>query len=686
MKRAHEFRQLKIALVQLAEAGLIRRDKRNTFGHAQIPNTVRGQLDVSPQGYGFLRTDEGDLEVLIPPRYLGTALAGDTVEVALFAPNKKAEGRRGPREGEVTQVLERGRSLIVGTVERVRKAFFVIPDDRRLSANVMIASDGRGRAAEGDKVVVEIESWGRGHPHPQGKVVEVLGKAGEVLAELKSVQRAYQLPSSFPPEVMLEAQQLTAAIPPTEIHRRLDLRNLVCFTIDPEDARDFDDAVSLEPLPNGNMRLGVHIADVSSYVREGNQLDREALRRGTSVYLPSLVIPMLPEQLSNVICSLQPDQDRLAFSVLMEVTPRGIVKSHEIRETVIHSRKRFTYEQVEDILTAAEGRAPQPSDGSLESILLRMQALSAALTKKRMREGSIDFETAEARFRFDAEGKPVEIVKKVRLRSHRLVEEFMLLANQVVATHIGFSRKEEHPKPFIYRVHESPDPEKIRELASFVRQFGYSLNIDSGVSSKALQRLLDQVRGTEVENVINEVALRSMAKAIYSERNIGHYGLGFAYYAHFTSPIRRYPDLVIHRLLKEYGKNVPAERRQELLRRLPTIAKQSSDRERVAMEAEREAVKVMQVEFLKRHVGDEFGGVISGVTRYGIFVELSDLLADGMIHVRDMEDDYYVYDETKYALVGRYSGNRYRLGDSVQVKVVRVNPEERQIDLQIIKT
>jgi ribonuclease R len=392
---------------------------------------------------------------------------------------------------------------------------------------------------------------------------------------------------------------------------------------------------------------------------------------------------MLPEQLSNVICSLRPNEDRLAYSVFMTVTPQGVIKRYEIKETVIRSKRRFTYEEVQEILDG-KGKRAKRGDDDVE-LLHAMHALSTTLTKKRMKEGSIDFESPEAKFRYDAEGKPVEILKKVRLDSHRLVEEFMLVANRVVAEHASVAKRHEQLYPFLYRVHEPPNPERLKELALFVEKFGFKLHVDGGVRSKDLQKLLDQVRGTEVENVINEVALRSMAKAIYSDRNIGHYGLAFRQYTHFTSPIRRYPDLQVHRLLKEYAQGITPARREELRRRLPVIAQQSSDRERVAMEAEREGVKVMQVEYMKRHVGDEFHGIISGVTHYGLFIEINDLLVEGMIHVRDLRDDYYVYDEKQYALIGRETGKKYRLGDAVEVKVVRVNPEEREIDFVLVE-
>jgi ribonuclease R len=676
----------KQALRSLQDEKKILRIRGKKYGYLHETQLLIGTLEITSRGFGVVTVEEGGEELFIQQDNLGDAAHGDIVEVSLLPQSAKQKERGARREGQVVRIVKRGLQTFVGTIERVSKQFFVVPDDRRMAREVLVAKEHLHEAKEGDKVVIKMMVWGKNRHHSEGQVVEVLGRSGELSAEIRSVAREYHLTTEFPPEVLLEANSVPSNIPQNEIDRRHDLRNLLCFTIDPEDAKDFDDAVSLEPLPDGNFRLGVHIADVSHYVTTGSELDKEALKRGTSVYFPNGVIPMLPEKLSNGLCSLRPDEDRLAFTVFMNVSPRGSVKEYEIVESVIRSKQRFSYERVQELVNLLErNHAALSSDAPFAEVLWQMYRLSTSLTKKRMKEGSIDFDSAEAKFEFDEQGKPIKIIKKVRLESHRLVEEFMLLANRVVARHIGLAKKEERAKPFLYRVHDSPDPERIGELAVFVEKFGFTLNTDGGVTSKSLQQLLNQVKGTEVENVINEVALRSMAKAIYSERNIGHYGLGFDYYSHFTSPIRRYPDLIVHRMLKQYAAGISLQERNALRQRLPYIAKQSSVMERAAMEAERTAVKVMQVEYMKRHIGDEFHAVISGVTNFGIFVELTDLLVQGLLHVRDLGDDYYIYDEKHYTLKGRRTGKQYRLGDALEVKVVRVNPEDRQIDFTLVE-
>jgi ribonuclease R len=683
-----EFRALRSIVDKLRDEGLLDSDDRGRLGYvrqrkaagpsAPLRGRVVGVLAMTRRGFGFVKSGDSDEELYIAPKHLHTALHGDTVAVARFArPARREHGKEDQPEGEIVEVIKRSLTTVAGTLVESRTLRYVEPDDERIPRDITISGDDAPKARKGDKVVVRLQPWTDEHLNPEGTIIEVLGPSGDPRVEVTSVARSFGLPARFPAAVERDAARLPASIPNDEIRRRVDMRGVLCFTIDPEDAKDFDDAVSYEELPGGGARLGVHIADVSYYVREGTILDAEARERGTSVYLVNEVVPMLPERLSNDLCSLKPKTDRLTYSVFMDVDGEGTVRHTSIDKSIIHSARRFTYEEVQHIIAAGRGE--------FSAQILPLHRLAQSLLKHRRKSGSIDFDTGETKFRFDASGLPVQIIAKTRLDAHRLVEECMLLANKTVAEQYGKVRKETADRPFLYRVHDAPDPQRLADLSNFVKQFGYSLDVRSGVTSVALQKLLDKVEGSPEETVINEVALRSMAKAVYSEKNIGHYGLAFRCYTHFTSPIRRYPDLVVHRLMEQYQRGVDERLMAALRESLPEIARHASARERVAAEAERTSVKVMQVEYMKRHLGDEFDGVIGGVTSFGLFVEINELLVEGLVHVRELTDDYYLYDEKHYSLRGRTRGKIYRLGDAVRVRVVSVNPKERSIDLFLVE-
>ena len=577
---------------------------------------------------------------------------------------------------------------VVGVFKQFRRLCYVEPDDRDIEGDIAVARKDDGGADDGDKVVVRLLPQRGRHAGLEGEVVEVLGRRGRPEVEMLALARRYGLTLDSPEDVDRQAFAIPSEISEEDRSGRWDLRELECFTIDPEDARDYDDAVSLTVGDDGSRELGVHIADVSHYVPEGSPLDREALRRGTSVYLVDGVFPMLPERLSNHMCSLKEGKERLTFSVFVTVSPRGAVKDYRIGKSVIRSRKRFTYEEAQAVLDGA--------DGPHAETLRDMEALARVLMKKRFREGSVDFNVPEVKFVLDASGRPEDIVPKKRLMTMRMIEEFMLLANRVVAQHVARGGAQDGGaeeggaqetrtrrgvrRPFIYRVHDLPDPEKVRELLEFLHHLGLRVQLDPS-SSRSFQQMIEQLRDRPEEAVVQDVTIRSMAKAVYSEENIGHFGLGFRFYTHFTSPIRRYPDLVVHRLLQAYaegGARVPS------LRRLGDIARQSSIRERVAVEAERESVKIKQVEYMKRHEGDHFDAVVSGVTRYGLYVEIYPTLVEGLVHVRSM-DDFFDFDKARLQLTGQRSGRRYRLGDRVRVQVARVDSFEMQIDFVLVE-
>ena len=662
-------------LREMAEEGLIQKYKSNRYGAIQPKSTVIGKLHVKSQGYGFILTPEGEEDVFVSQKNMGTALDGDIVKVQLFA----APRGKSP-EGKVIEVVQRTRKYIVGTLVKGKYFYYVMPDDLKILHDIYIYEDGLNGAKPGQKVAVVIDNWEDEFLNPEGHVVQVLGYPDEPGVDVSSVAASFNLPLKFPDEVEQEAQAIPERIPNDELQRRLDLRNVVCFTIDPEDAKDFDDAVSIRRLDTGHYELGVHIADVSYYVKEGGKIDREAFERGTSVYLVDRVVPMLPERLSNQLCSLREGEDRLTFSCIMEVTPAGEMIRYRIVESVIRSTKRFSYEEVQAFL---DGELELPP--KLAEPLSQMAALARALRRRRLQQGSLDFDTPEPKVILDVHGQPVDIKRKETLESMRIIEEFMLLANKTVAEHIE-SLPGEEPPPFIYRVHERPAKEKMQAFADFVKALGYEFRLDGRITSKKLANLIRHIKGTDEEVIIENVMLRSLMKAKYDVVNIGHFGLAFKHYTHFTSPIRRYPDLVVHRMLKFYGsKQWHEDLRDALLKKLDKICKQASEREVVALEAERASTKLKQAEFMAQHIGEEYDGIISGVVHFGIFVEIPQYLVEGLVHITDLDDDYYIFDEQMFTLIGQSKGQTYRIGDPVRIKVVKVDTDEGLIDFVLAK-
>ena len=669
VKELHEYAKLKDTLYRLYKEGYLEKSgKRYSLKSGETIEEMTGVIQIIDDGnYGFVIPDNSDQQdIFIAERNLGNALNGDRVQIKLF------QHKRGKnREGEITNIIERKHTEVVGKLEKSNSSYFVIPDERDIHRDIFIKKEDLNKAQTGDKVVVKNITWEKTKANPEGKISEVLGKAGTYEAEILSIARECNLRYEFPKKVITQVNKISQEITEEEIAKRLDLRDKDIFTIDPDDAKDFDDAVSISRLENGNYEIGIHIADVSHYVEDGSPVYGEAYKRGTSVYLVGNVVPMLPEKLSNNICSLVPGKDRLTFSVIVEMTPRTKIVNYKISKSVINSKRRFTYNEVQDIL--------DNNKGDYADDLKELNSIAHKLRKKRQKKGSINFHTPEVQFQLNAEGIPTSINVKEVKESHQLIEDFMLLANQLVAKHVAGKNKKQYP--FVYRIHDLPDEEKLHEFASFVKSLGYEFDVRAADDPMEFQHLLEKVEGTNEEALINDVAIRSMAKAIYSTDNIGHYGLGFDHYTHFTSPIRRFPDLMVHKLIYKYLHNQEAGITKEALEE---ICDHCSLQERNAVNAERLSVKLKQIEYLHDKIGEEFEAFISGITHFGIFVEISDNLAEGLIRLRDIHDDYYLFDEKQYSITGEQTGKKYRLGDKIKVKLTRVNEEKREIDFSLL--
>lgn len=672
--KKNDFKDFFKVLEQMEKEGVVFRLNNDKYNLLNSEYMVVGRLEGNERGFGFvISKDRPGEDIFIPADSMLGAMHGDTVIANLIS--RKSAGKK--QEGEIVRILERANETVIGTFEDNGSFGFVVPDNHKIAFDIFVPKAQTMNAKDKQKVVVKIKRWPEFRRNPEGEIVEILGFLSEKGTDILSIIRQFNLPEEFPDEVRAEALNVPGSISSDDISLRLDLRDRTTFTIDGADAKDLDDAVSIEKLQNGNYKLGVHIADVSHYVRAGSPLDKEALNRGNSVYLLDRVIPMLPHELSNGICSLNPNVDRLTMSVIMEINKDGKVVNNEIHESIINSKARLVYDDVSDLL---EGTNPE-SEKKLELVkddLFLMKDLMSILRKHRDRRGSIDFDFPESYIEVDKKGDPIDVRKTERRIANRLIEEFMLITNETVAERFFWAEV-----PFLYRIHEEPNPEKVADFIKFIHRFGYSIK-GKELHSKDFQLLTEEIKGKKEEPVISTLLLRTMQKAVYSAEAGIHFGLAAQYYSHFTSPIRRYPDLEIHRIIKDHLHGRLTDKKINLLEKiLPEIADHTSMTERRAEEAEREVDDLKKAQYMVKHIGDEFDGLVSSVTNFGLFVQLENTI-EGLVHFNTMVDDYYYFDEDNYMIVGERTKKMYGLGDEVRIKVIGADVGKKNIDFAIV--
>ena len=652
------------------QSGVFEEPQKGKFRLKDLKTFIIGKVDMTADGSAYIvPDDEFEKDVYVSARKLHNALHGDKVKVYMYA---KKSGRK--NEGEVVEIIERYKTDFVGVMKISERFAFVMIDDRKMLHDIFVPLSDLNGAKDGQKVQVTITDWPEGVKNPIGRVTQILGEQGENNTEMNAILAQFGFPLSFPPEVEKEANAIPEEIPQAEIKKRRDFRDTVTFTIDPADAKDFDDAISFKKLDNGNYEIGVHIADVSHYVIPGTALDKEAYSRATSVYLVDRVIPMLPERLSNGVCSLRPNEDKLCFATVLELDEEANVVKEWFGRTIIHSNTRFSYEEAQEVIETKAGEHVEE--------ILKLNELAHILRERKFKNGAINFESTEVRFKLDEKGKPIGVYVKERKDAHKLIEDFMLLANRKVAEFVAKMTKGKKKYTFVYRSHDSPNLENLGNFALFAARFGYKINMKSDREiAKSLNYLMTDVEGKKEQNVLTHLAIRSMAKAVYTTKKTSHYGLAFDHYTHFTSPIRRYPDVMVHRLLAAYLNKEKSANEEEY----ELAASHSSAMEKRAADAERASIKYKQVEYLEENVGKLYMGIISGVTEWGMYVELIENKCEGMIRLRDIADDFYVWDEKNYCIIGQRKKKKYQLGDEVKVKVKKVDLSKRQIDFSLVQ-